>query len=79
MFLSQGEERNKRLIYTDTDPLLKGNLLYGLSIHVYKTVLTHIYSFWKYVFQQTIFMKIKALRNVQTQLIDKNIYGLRQN
>lgn len=64
MFLSQGEERNKRLIYTDTDALLKGNLLYGLSIHVYKTVLTHIYSFWKYVFQQTIFMKIKALRNV---------------
>lgn len=64
MFLSQGEEWNKRLIYTDTDPLLKGNLLYGLSIHVYKTVLTHIYSFWKYVFQQTIFMKIKALRNV---------------
>lgn len=37
MFISRGEERNKRLMNTDTDPLLKGNLLYGLSIHVYKT------------------------------------------
>lgn len=79
MFISQGEERNKRLMNTDTDPLLKGNLLDCQFMFTRHTDLTHIYSFWKYVFQQTIFMKIKALRNVQTQLIDKNIYGLRQN